>query len=886
MRLIKKDVILSAGRFRTSNRQTVGGKAWNLFRLLQNKIAVPSYIVITTRVFNRIVVYYRKDIDTIMNHINFNCPRSIKNSSNLIKEIFISMKLEDKFIKNLQETLKKIYTPDTLFSIRSSVVDEDSTTNSFAGQMDTFLNVSLPDIIDAVKKVWASAYSSRALVYRKQKKLGFDNISVAVIVQEMIQSTTSGILFTDDAEHNKKLSTISAGYGLGEGIVSNRVQTDTYKICRESSQITSKIGLKDFYLVFDSKMNKSNYYAKIPAKLRLKPVLNNQQILLLHDIGIKIEQYMGAPQDIEWAFDEHEKLFILQTRPIVSNPYKITSTLSRIWDNSNIIESYPGLTLPLTFSFIRKGYETALRNVAFSFVFMKKTIRKDLHIFKNMLGLIDGRVYYNLLNWYKMLSYLPGFERNKRAWDQMIGISERVVFNGSNISRIIKFLILLKIILKLCSVERTAKRFMQYFNFSYNKYKSIDISGANEHELIEIYESLWQEFMPKWHLTLQNDFYAMKYYDWLKTLCHKWGLDEKRNIHNNLLCGQKDIESTQPVQFLLRICQLLRSDLKYQELFNIMDNHMIWHNVQVNPIYRELRHMLNDYINRFGDRGLEELKLEKRTFRQRPSDLLSLIKHYYQQELSINEMQQREQEIRISTEKYVQEQLKNVFKRIIFDFVLRKTRQVVANRENMRFARSRLYGIVRSIFCRMADIFVAKGILTATSDIYYLTVEEIFGYVNGAAETQNLLSLIKIRKAEYTKFAKRNPKERLQTTDLPYLHILHETKNNIEQPKVIQGIGCSSGQVSGTAQVVNEPDIPITDSNYILITRSTDPGWIFMMIASKGIVVERGSMLSHTAIIGRELGIPTIVGAKEATHVIPPKSSVTINGSTGVVTWQ
>jgi pyruvate,water dikinase len=295
---------------------------------------------------------------------------------------------------------------------------------------------------------------------------------------------------------------------------------------------------------------------------------------------------------------------------------------------------------------------------------------------------------------------------------------------------------------------------------------------------------------------------------------------------------------------------------------------------------------LQDHIAAFGDRGVEELKLETRTFREKPEDLIRLIKYYNQTGISIEDLGQKEQEICQNAENFVKKKLKNIFKRWGFALVLRQTRQAVANRENMRFARSRLYGIVRRLFYRMACLFVEKGVLSSTSDIYYLTIDEVFGYINSKAETQNLQALVEIRKAEYTQFAKQNLEERIQTDDLPYLNSWQTSQATMDKNKVLKGIGCSAGNVTGTAKIIYHPETPIANPNYILVTRSTDPGWVFLMLASKGIIVERGSVLSHTAIIGRELGIPTIVSAKSATNLIPDQIPVTMNGSTGVVIWQ
>jgi pyruvate,water dikinase len=143
-----------------------------------------------------------------------------------------------------------------------------------------------------------------------------------------------------------------------------------------------------------------------------------------------------------------------------------------------------------------------------------------------------------------------------------------------------------------------------------------------------------------------------------------------------------------------------------------------------------------------------------------------------------------------------------------------------------------------------------------------------------------------LRKAEYAEFLRKAPEERIETRGIPYLNAFSEAETGSKSGKVLKGIGCSSGIAEGSALVVLDPHKVDGKKDQILVTRSTDPGWIFLIISSKGIVVERGSVLSHTAIIGRELGIPTIVGVKDATKRIPNGTQMSMNGSTGEVQWQ
>jgi pyruvate,water dikinase len=838
----------------------VGGKGWNLFRLLHFGFPVPGWCAVSTSIFNDLVGVLRESIKNILSQTDFTDQHALEHSSSQIRELVFSLIFPKQLRQEIITTLGEIIEKGARIAIRSSVVGEDSSENSFAGQMDSFLNVGPSEIERAIKKVWASAFSPKALVYRYRKNLSLTDISTAVIIQEMVQSVASGVLFTRNPENKKKQCLISAGFGLGEGVVNNKVEIDNYRISWKSEKI-----LKD---------------------TQFKQVLSDKQIRQLRDIGIKAEKCFGYPQDIEWAYDVRGRIFILQARPIIFARRKDCSPSIRIWDNANIIENYPGLTLPLTFSFTRKCYGHSLRKAAFGFVLLKNELKKELPIFKNMIGLLDGRLYNNLLNWYQMLSYLPGFDAYKASWEQMNGVKEKIDFPQNKLSILNRFFTLLIAIWRLLTVRKNSRKFFTHFNSAYKIYRTYGISLASEEELIHLYQLLDRAFADKWPRTLYNDFCAVKYSDWLNQLCQKWDLDKYPNLLNNLLSVECDVESIAPVFSLVHIAGIIHKNPTYRALFSEEDDLTIWSKIKSDIAYTDLETLLEAHLEAYGDRGLEDLKLEEPSFREKPASLIGLIKNYFQLGLSVETIEKQEEHIRRNAEKVVRQCLRNPVKRLIFKFILRNARLSIANRENMRFARSRVYGIVKRLFRRMADLFVEKGLLESNADLYFLTVDEVFGFVQGTAVTKNLKALVKIRKAEYAEFAQRIPKERIQTKGIPYMNSFADAEPGNGKCNRLKGIGCSSGIAEGKVTVVFDPHNAIGNSNHILVARSTDPGWVFLMISSKGIVVEKGSVLSHTAIIGRELGIPTIVGVKDATRIIPDGAHMFINGSTGEIRWQ
>jgi pyruvate,water dikinase len=217
---------------------------------------------------------------------------------------------------------------------------------------------------------------------------------------------------------------------------------------------------------------------------------------------------------------------------------------------------------------------------------------------------------------------------------------------------------------------------------------------------------------------------------------------------------------------------------------------------------------------------------------------------------------------------------------------LRNARRYVRNRENLRFARSRLFGLLRGIFNSLGNQWAENKILEQAKDIYYLTVGEIWDFVEGTAVTQNLKALVALRRAEYGNYKTESAPlpDRFGTFGIPYLDSLRDllTRPSAES-NILQGVGCCSGQIRGRTRVVRSVNEVSDLGGEILVAERTDPGWVFLYPSASGILVERGSPLSHSAIVARELGKPIIVNIPNLTARITSGDEVEMDGGLGTV---
>lgn len=325
IQLSKKDVSIA------------GGKGASLGEMTKAGLPVPPGFVVLAGAFDRFIeeTEIDADIETILKKVNHKDVNSVDKASAEIRDLV----LEEKMPKDLQEEILDEYhnlsSPTTsprsardsslkrrrgsaglLVAVRSSATAEDSSVASWAGELETYLNVTEKDIIKNVKKCWSSLFTPRAIFYRFEKKLHKTKVSVAVVVQKMVQSEISGISFTVHPvtkDYNQMV--IEAGFGLGEAIVGGMVTPDTYVIHKSDFSILDiNVSEQTFAIV---KTPKGNINKKLSKAAGGKQKMTGKQIVELAKICKKIEQHYKHPQDIEWAF-EKGNFYITQSRPITT----------------------------------------------------------------------------------------------------------------------------------------------------------------------------------------------------------------------------------------------------------------------------------------------------------------------------------------------------------------------------------------------------------------------------------------------------------------------------------------------------------------------------------------------------------------------------------------
>ena len=702
-----------------------------------------------------------------------------------------------------------------LYAIRSSSNLEDGNLNSFAGQFDTYLNVKVKDINKRVKDCFNSINNSNVESYLKENNINKEYLKMDVIIQKMVNSDLSGVLFTVNPAGILNEVVITVGIGLGSGVVEDKVDTTTY-----------------YYNTTDD-----IYYYE-----GKKDLLSKDQIKELITTQNKIKEVFGDYLDIEFAFEDN-KLYILQTRPITT----IDDSNLLILDNSNIVESYPGVSLPLTISFVKFVYTGVFKGVAYRVLKNKKILEKYDSNLNNMVGASNGRLYYKISNWYTIIKFLPMSNKIIPVWQEMLGVKNKSYNNEKiEIPFFSKIKTYFNCIYEITNVTKNMdilnNKFLEINKYFYDHYNE-DMSIL---EIIKLYNKIKEDVLSIWDITLVNDMYSFIYTGLLKHRFKKKNLSD--NLANQYISGISNIESLKPIKSLITIA--------YNK--DKMSN-------------EEYEKELDKYIELFGDRSLEELKLESETFRTNRNLLKNKINEYCSDKDKLTELYEN-----INKDKTPI----NIKEDFITKFIVKRAMTGIKNREISRLNRSRIYGMVRSMFLTIAKRLKEENLINEINDIYYLEIEEIFYY-----KKYDLKKLIETRKNNYSIFNELPNYSRLIFIGNEfdkYHKSVNKVEKNISKNELI-GIPCSSGIVEGYALVVETTKNIKNVKDKILITKMTDPGWVFLLATCKGVISEKGSLLSHTAIISREIKVPSIVGVDDVTNIIKTNDYIRMNANTGEI---
>jgi pyruvate,water dikinase len=301
-----------------------GGKGANLGEMARSDLPVPPGFVVTSQAYQHFLSENRttaRELTRLLRKMPVDDQRQLELKSNKIRDIIVKCRVPTVIHNAILDNYKKLsedMTTPVRVAVRSSATAEDLSDASFAGQQDTYLNVSGKDLTGSVQKCWSSLFTSRAIFYREKQGFDHNKVSMAVIVQKMIDADKAGVMFTvNPVTCEEGQIIIEAVWGLGEGIVSGTITPDHYVLDKNTGKtVSAAVASKRIMFARDETTGKT-IEMEVPQEKVDAEILTENEIRRLTELAKKVEQHYGKPQDIEWAI-EGENIYLLQSRPVTA----------------------------------------------------------------------------------------------------------------------------------------------------------------------------------------------------------------------------------------------------------------------------------------------------------------------------------------------------------------------------------------------------------------------------------------------------------------------------------------------------------------------------------------------------------------------------------------
>lgn len=765
---------------------------------------------------------------------------------------------------------------------RDAQPGEDDAADPFAGLTDSHLYVDADALFDAVSSCLASLFSVRSVLYRARRGIDPRGLSICVGIQQMVDGERSFVAFTHDPATGARETVVAGVYGIGEGVVAERADIDHFFVRRGG--IARLVSHKRRMLRRAPGGGVAEH--RVPDGLADVPVFSDAQISQIAALAKTAEQLLSGPQDIEGVVTADSAIHLVQARPATS-PQTPATTIE--WTNHNLTESFPGVTTAMTYSHARVFYRMSFRNFYRIVGVPESQLRGSEHHLRRMIGYLDGRAYYRLDAWYALHSRLPGWDALRPMWERSLGLTERHANPGRApdrhaITRIIARAP--RLIWAAVSFPRNVRRFLAWWDVQH--ILGTDVSQRPVEEVIEMYRRVWSEAESRWGITILASYLSLVGYVSASALVQRW-TDSPEVDLTVLLPGGPPNRTLQSVHSTVALAEQINANPALAERVLTGDARDTWDRIARGAYGGKLESDALTHLREFGDRAMHDLKIEELTPRQRPEMIIDAVRPFVAAGATIRQTRVQESAAATAAVDELRRICPSRWRRAVLRAALRAGGFLVKAREDTRFCRTQLYGFSREVMRRLGSDLAAAGCLDSPEDYVHLEAEELLGAFDGTCTHADLRLLARTRKHAYQRSCGR-PALAADLTTAPPPITTADLRRSVASSATagssteLSGLPSCAGIACGRAKLVLRPDVPPSDcAGRILIARETDPGWLPLMLSATGLVAERGSMVSHTAITGRMLGIPTVVAVAGATSKIADGDEVEIDGRSGSV---
>lgn len=822
-----------------------GGKGANLGEMFHAGFPVPDGFCVTSNTYDLFIKEnnFEEVIEKYINRIY-----SHENEAHKLCEELMEIISKGKLPRKVQDEIKEAYNNlgyKVRVAVRSSATAEDLPEASFAGQQETYLNIKgEEELLKTIKKCLASLWTERAVLYRKET--GFDKVkvSLAIVVQIMIEGDISGVLFTvNPTNKNYNQMMINASYGLGEAIVSGTVTPDTLIWNRSDKKIENKIlGTKEVSIVYGEN---GGVIQKENCEEKKKVIcINDEQAEKLVNIGARIEKHYGYPQDIEWAI-KNGTIYILQSRGITT--LKNDSNVSKSKEDkkagysevekriiNNLIEHYPNPLYPLeveAFNIVSEGKIKVFNELLGVKMNTQLKMTHDGEvIFDTSSAHLSLRIFEVPFKIKNIIDYSNNkkctTESFKRLNKELSHIEEKIVGNSYKSNRVSLKTYTISQLMKWVNKIMEITEEIVYIRFRYNIFPNVVVNKLIHSKLKKVNRGITE-------------------YDLLSNLEYKtWSMNKAIDNLVDIICSDSKLKET--------IIDL--KDISNEKLENILES-LAESNEEFGESYHSL---LKDFGWKCGN-SYEPFSTV--SWNEDKRGLISLL----QATMTGNNEKEGNNKY-----KEICESIQNQFSKRAADSLFKRIEQIRnyhINREESLYMLERCYGLLRYIVVEISTRF--PRVFKNKDDILYLFLSEVYK-LNNIEDEEYYIKQINIRK----EFRKKNK----------MLWDNCELNNEGDFKNIIKGISGNEGRALGRVCIINEiAEFSKLKEGDILVCRYTDPSWTPLFSIAAAVVSDTGGPLSHSAIVAREYNIPAVLGCGNASKILRDGQNVIVDGNKGIV---
>ena len=856
--------VLSFREINQSQVAVVGGKGAHLGELSRIEgVRVPAGFCVTTDAFGRIVADASSIGDRLdrLSRLSPDDREAIRTLSAEIRRILEGIAIPNDLATAISRSVARLG-EQAAYAVRSSATAEDLPTASFAGQQDTYLNVVGPAaILEHISRCWASLFTERAVTYRLRN--GFDQwrVQLAVIVQQMVFPQAAGILFTaDPVTSNRKVVSVEAVFGLGEALVSGRVNADVYHL-RKGEIVAKAIATKQ--LAIHASPAGGTQERPIEPERQEQPALTDAQVVRLAQLGRRIERHFGHPQDIEWCLVD-DGFQIVQSRPITTLfPIPAASDQeNHVYVSVGHAQMMTDAMKPLGLSFWQL---TTPRPMYVAGARLFVDVASDLTSPASRAGLLevfgksDPLIGDALKTILERDDFIPSPKDESPGSAPSGGMPAPIETDPAIVTGLI-----------------------EHSEASIAELKS-DIRGKSGPALLDFILSDIQElrrilFEPQSHQVFMS---AMEATWWLNEQLQAW-LGEK-NAADTLTQSVPHNVTSEMGLALLDVADVIRPYPEVVAFLQHVDDEEFLNELPKLAGGREARDAIQAYLDKYGMRCVGEIDITRPRWSERPTTLVPLIlgniknfepgageRHFEQ---GRQEAREKEQELLARLGDLPDGEPKAEETKRMID----RVRTFIGYREYPKYGMVSRYFIYKQALLEEAGRLVQAQAIREKEDIFYLTFQELHDVVRTKHADDQLISQ---RKDTFRSYEALTP-PRVFTSDGEV--VAGAYRRDDVPTSALVGLPVSAGTIEGRARVILDMTEADLERGDILVTAYTDPSWSPVFVTISGLVTEVGGLMTHGAVIAREYGLPAVVGVEHATRLIRDRQRIRVHGTDGYV---